>query len=377
VNKVIFFPLLCPSIHFFIGHYPKRRLRPKMSHSTSKRSRGDDEEKCEEDAHEGVMVRFSRNFAREMGKGFCLMDELTKDDLLNALISTKDIKIIRGCDLIDVVVSGLVGDKCMTLKLPLGEGFSSIWSVKENVNTLWGIPEKMQLLLDDDGDENEPLDDNFLLRRKPCGSMSWKLTLVLCESRGAYSYDDVTTSSMLCELLDDGTTLRVLSSKAFYEQPIDILPKLFPATGLVYEHDGVYTISFELKYSDSITGSSIPALTSGCFIGLKNLRITENTNCSKSWGIDIHTGKIFNDFDEDDSDWVGFLHPGHVLTMRLNCRRSMLYFYRDAKIHGSISVDKGAMHHGLQFFVNVFVAGFDICIVCDPDPLPSHESRTD
>jgi hypothetical protein len=62
----------------------------------------------------------------------------------------------------------------------------------------------------------------------------------------------------------------------------------------------------------------------------------------------------------------GFLRPGHVLTMKVDCTELKLSFFRDGGLYGSLPLPRGLMQ-GMQFFAYMPVVGFDIVIVPDPE----------
>jgi hypothetical protein len=348
-----------------------------------KRSR--DEEKCENGNFckfvDSEAFKLCREYALMVGKDWCGRDDLIRRNLIR-FIGTDDVTRID--DWIEVVVSDLSGSQCETFHLPCGEGLSSIWHVKVEVNKLFGVKEKLQVLIDveanleHDNVTDVELKDSFVLHKKDCGSMGWNLGLMVAQCEEVYKWEEPDASSGQDHYkVHAGGSVYVPTTNLWPKRDeiyrrVGILPTLTPAAGIQYHHVGIYTISFALRYNVVDLAAptrthllaAAPVLEKKCWIGLAEVALDEACHLNEFWKIDAFNGTLFERQTAIFHDEVDFLDPGHVLTLKLDCSIGKLTFFRDGVQHGTLHLRSNMAK--LQFVAHIPIVGFEVAIVDDP-----------
>jgi hypothetical protein len=339
-----------------------------LSHimSMSKRSRSEvegeeKEEEVEVAVEEDVIVSFSEKLAGALGKTFCYLATLSRDDLIKALIETKDMRMLsRDTEVIKAVVTTMNGDKTDTIMLPCGQGLSSIWALKEKVKDVFGIDEKRQTLVNTR--TGLAMEDQAVMKaRHLC--LEWNFTLFVKEASGGFAWYKDTRF----ELPDEIEDVSILTSA--HRNKMCVVPKIVPAKGFTTTYAGVYSISFAVYFSNTRLGNAVPRpqLTKGCYFGLRQAHDDSSCERSTTFAIDAFSGKVWESRHRDETaegHYQNFLCPGKVLTMKVNCAEQRLYFYRDSILFGSLRLENSTMM-GMQFMAHIPVPGFEIYIVDD------------
>jgi hypothetical protein len=356
---------------------------------TLKRSRDEDDcddgGSCESEDSQGFTLTMPLAFL--VGKDWCRMEDLIRSGLQGYLDTDAVTKVDEW---IKVTVTGLSGGTCETINLPSGEGFSSIWHVKEEISKLFGVEEKLQLLCDADADVDEDicasdvlLMDAYVLHKKECGSMSWNFNMLVCQCCQVYKWEepDEAKGRDHFRVLADGLVYSPMRDLHPRQDPlfqrVGVVPTIIPAVRMGHRRVGVYVISFAVKYSDDdsldltcpLTPDVALRLTSGCYIGLAEVGLDDT---QWEWKIDVSTGtvsdprnEVFLDTTNIQQFYTDFLHPGHVLTLKMDCTEGRLTFFRDGDECAHLFVAEYPMVE-LQFVAHIPIAGFDVVIVDDP-----------
>jgi hypothetical protein len=326
------------------------------------------------------LVLLCAHFAHRKGVNVCKMSDLTRDDLIGFLIDDDKIIKMDKYDFLDVKVTDLTGGRCVTLKLPIGEGLSSIFCVKGKIKELFGIEEKCQTLFENANGIIGEMRDSMVLDHKLNGHLlDWDLTLVVSEPRGSFSWDEThieeVKSTTLVEYMTSGggSTLSAASLSAdqmvparityetFRDAAIRITPTMHPSVGYYFGRDGIYTISFELTPSSTVLPT--PPLKQGCFIGVR-------TGTMQYWAVDIFNGSMFLNGSYDERNYEeDFCWPGNVMTVMLDGPDQRLRFFRDGKVLVSVHLHEISLT-SIQFMAYIPVVGVGISIVEDPANLP-------
>jgi hypothetical protein len=223
--------------------------------------------------------------------------------------------------------------------------------------------------------------DAFVLHMKDCGSTTWNFNLLVCLCSQVYKWEepDEARGQDHFKVLADGKTYSPTRDLHPRHDPlfqrVGVVPSILPAVGIGHHRVGVYTISFAVKYSgdDSpdltcpLTPDVALRLVSGCYIGLAEVGLEET---QWDWKIDAFSGEVYGPRFRSLHDMTDFLHPGYVLTLKMDCSTGRLTFFRDGNEHAHLYVE-GPMVE-LQFVAHIPIAGFEVDIVDDPVLVHEH-----
>jgi hypothetical protein len=271
--------------------------------------------------------------------------------------------------------------------------------VKEEVNKLFGVKEKLQVLIDMDADVDVDVDaddegghggenvtdvemkDSFVLHEKACGSLTWDLNLVVSGSNTVYKWEEPVEARGQdhYKVLGGGSayspTMNLWPREDELYRRVGVLPALTPAAGNAYHRVGVYTVSFALRFSvvdlTAPTSTHTPApvpiapmLENKCFIGLAEVGLDDALFVNNYWKVDAFNGTLYERLTAILHDETDFLQPGHVLTLELDCSSGRLTFFRDGREHGTLHLQSDMTK--LQFVAQIPIVGFEVVIVDDP-----------
>jgi hypothetical protein len=358
-----------------------------------------EEENALSDFNEGSVFLYGK-LRTFFGKDYCKIGDLSKDDLISFLDHEDKLKRIDPYDFVEVSVTDLTSDRRMEIKVPIGEGTSSVMAIKKKVSEEFGVKVELHFLGDTEDSSEYGLKDSDILGHMDVNHDTKKFNLVVVESEssGVLEFSDSSffpmnldeTSPVLYEMEPQGmTSFTVLANpeqvvvvdaptapNPFQPRPRhdalhrnSLMKAIFtnsfwPAKNYMDDgFDGVYSVSFALSLATNNVETPIPTLHEGCFFGMQS-KAKGDGNFRHLWVIDAIHGMIF-----DHDRTVGMNRPGftagNVITMRLNCASRTLAIYRDGQKLGHYGVD--ADYFGrFEFIAYIPVAGFKITQVETP-----------